>query len=185
MGLAANADAQEDENLRRACSLLTNNSRDLENTTITSTEVVEANSFKQPGRDNILNAPAFCRVVGVSDPAINFEVWLPLAKWNGKYNGVGNGGMAGVISHTAMAGALNRGYATASTDTGHERAYILCLQSHLAIIAHASAKFDSLHVFVSHDQAPQRFARISSQTFVAVQRELLNAGGEVALLRNQ
>jgi Tannase and feruloyl esterase len=32
---------------------------------------------------------------------------------------VGGGGFAGVISYGAIATALNRGYATASTDTGH------------------------------------------------------------------
>jgi feruloyl esterase len=67
--------------------------------------------------------PAFCRVIGVVAPSNNFEVWLPPAsgekKWNGKFNGVGNGGMAGSISYSAMIQALARGYATASTDTGH------------------------------------------------------------------
>ena len=115
------ARAQDTPNLRSACPLLTNNTLDLENTTISSAEIVEANSFRQPGRDSNLMTPAFCRVVGVTDPAINFEVWLPLDNWNGKYNGVGNGGMAGVISYSALASALNRGYAAASTDTGHDQ----------------------------------------------------------------
>ena len=30
---------------------------------------------------------------------IRFEVWLPLAHWNGKFQGVGNGGLGGVISY--------------------------------------------------------------------------------------
>jgi feruloyl esterase len=60
-----------------------------------------------------------CRVVGVVSPAINFEVWMPVTGWNGKFNGVGNGGLAGSISYDAMRTALARGYATASTDTGH------------------------------------------------------------------
>ena len=115
------ARAQETPKLRSACPLLTNNTLDLENTTISSAEIVEANSFRQPGRDSNLMTPAFCRVVGVTDPAINFEVWLPLDNWNGKYNGVGNGGMAGVISYSALASALTRGYAAASTDTGHDQ----------------------------------------------------------------
>jgi feruloyl esterase len=67
--------------------------------------------------------PAFCRVIGVVAPAINFEVWLPPSsgekQWNGKFNGVGNGGLAGSISYSAMVQSLARGYATASTDTGH------------------------------------------------------------------
>jgi feruloyl esterase len=63
--------------------------------------------------------PSFCRVVGVIHPAIRFEVWLPLKDWNGKFNAVGGGGFAGAISYGPMAEALKRGYATASTDTGH------------------------------------------------------------------
>ena len=52
---------------------------------------------------------------------------MPLPNWNGKFQGVGNGGLAGFIPYAAgnggiergMAEALNRGYATISTDTGH------------------------------------------------------------------
>jgi feruloyl esterase len=39
--------------------------------------------------------------------------------WNGKFEGVGNGGLAGTISYSSMAPGLQRGFATASTDTGH------------------------------------------------------------------
>jgi len=75
------------------------------------------------GRGNpYANTPAFCRVAATlaptSDSDIKVEVWLP-AKWNNKYQAVGNGGWAGVVSYTAMAAAVNAGYATASTDTGH------------------------------------------------------------------
>ena len=67
--------------------------------------------------------PAFCRVAATltptSDSDIKIEVWLPASGWNGKFQAVGNGGWAGVISYGAMAQALRRGFATASTDTGH------------------------------------------------------------------
>jgi feruloyl esterase len=62
---------------------------------------------------------AICRVAGTVTPAIKFEVWLPSGTWNGKFQGVGNGGLAGTISYAAMRTALATGYATASTDTGH------------------------------------------------------------------
>ena len=88
-------------------------------TRVSLTEIVEQNSFTAPGSDNAIDTPAFCRIVAVTSPAVNFEVWLPLSGWNGKYQSVGNGGMAGTISYAAMASALRRGYATASTDTGH------------------------------------------------------------------
>ncbi|MBI07920.1 MAG: tannase/feruloyl esterase family alpha/beta hydrolase [Rhodospirillaceae bacterium] len=91
----------------------------LPDTTITLAEAVPAGSFTPPGGDAI-DLPTFCRVAVTSEPAVNFEVWLP-EDWNGKFHAAGNGGMAGVISYGAMAGALRRGYATASTDTGHVR----------------------------------------------------------------
>jgi hypothetical protein len=77
----------------------------------------------------------FCRVTiivpnanGTFTPsAINIEIWLPETNWNGRYEGVGGGGFAGTISAkasvestpTGLVNALNAGYATASTDTGH------------------------------------------------------------------
>lgn len=62
---------------------------------------------------------AICRVAGTVAPQIKFEVWMPSADWNGKFQGVGNGGLAGTISYGALRTALTTGYATASTDTGH------------------------------------------------------------------
>jgi len=68
---------------------------------------------------------AFCRVTGTIAPAIRFEVWLPIAPaWNGKLQGVGNGGVAGAINYPAMATALERGYAAVSSDLGHEGGFI-------------------------------------------------------------
>jgi feruloyl esterase len=66
---------------------------------------------------------AFCRVAAAlkpsSDSDIKIEVWLPVSGWNGKYQAVGNGGWSGSINVNAMTQALQRGYATSSTDTGH------------------------------------------------------------------
>jgi feruloyl esterase len=68
--------------------------------------------------------PAHCRVAATlapsTDSQIEMEVWLPTETWNGKFQAVGNGGWAGVISYPAMATAVQEGYATASTDTGHK-----------------------------------------------------------------
>ena len=70
-----------------------------------------------------LDAP-FCRVEGTiktSDRSnVGFEVWLPeKAAWNGKYQGVGNGGWAGSMRFGSMNQSLVAGYAVSATDTGH------------------------------------------------------------------
>lgn len=76
----------------------------------------------QPGEAK--NLPAFCRVAAEIRPApdsdIKIEVWMPLSAWNGKFIAVGNGGWSGAISYGAMEQMLLRGYATASTNTGHD-----------------------------------------------------------------
>ena len=95
----------------------------LPGTTITSAKSIPSGSFTPPGGRALDNLPAFCEVHGMLKPsevsAIDFEVWLPASGWNGKLEGVGNGGLAGTISFAAMATALRNGFATASTDTGH------------------------------------------------------------------
>jgi len=108
-----------------ACASLAE--RKLPDTTITTAQALTTGSFTPPGAANaITNLPPFCRVAGViaptSESQILFEVWLPLEAWNGKFAGVGNGGWAGVISYGPLAQQLRRGYATASTNTGHQAA---------------------------------------------------------------
>ena len=98
----------------------------LPHTTITAADTVAQSAFtgaSARGYD-YKTLPAFCRVQGViaptSDSHIEFEVWMPASGWNGKYQGVGNGGFAGEITSSQLAAALSAGYATASTDTGHK-----------------------------------------------------------------
>ena len=91
----------------------------LPDTTIKTAEEVAGPSFTPPAGGAMNGLPRFCRVAATTKPAVNFEVWLPVEKWNGKYQGVGNGANGGSIVYGAMAAALRRGYATASTDTGH------------------------------------------------------------------
>jgi feruloyl esterase len=106
----------------------------LDNAKITIAQEVAAGAFAPPGAARQSGAapqqprafaalPAFCRVAATLAPStdsdIKIEVWLPSAKWNGKFQAVGNGGWAGSISYAALAAAVAAGYATASTDTGH------------------------------------------------------------------
>jgi feruloyl esterase len=78
-------------------------------TRITSAAVVAANGAN----------PQFCQVDGqVATPGneVNFRLGLPQG-WNGKYYFVGVGGTGGTIGR--LDAGLARGYASASTDTGH------------------------------------------------------------------
>lgn len=67
--------------------------------------------------------PAHCRVNGVIEPEVAFEVNLP-AMWNGRFYMIGNGGLAGEgfddpRRSQERAAALEHGFAIASTNTGH------------------------------------------------------------------
>ncbi len=70
----------------------------LPDTTIKTAVEVAGPSFAPAGAAALTNLPAFCRVAGDTGPAVNFEVWLPLSTWNGKFQGVGNGANAGTIA---------------------------------------------------------------------------------------
>ncbi len=97
----------------------------LPDTTIDSTEVVAAGPYQDPvsAWAPPIQLPEHCRVLGTIRPTpdsdIKFQVWLPTATWNGKFQGSGNGGFAGSINYTGLATSVQRGYAGASTDTGH------------------------------------------------------------------
>ena len=69
--------------------------------------------------------PAYCRVLGYVRPAINFEIRLPVAQWNGKFYMAGCGGFCGKLDadktgfFNAMNFALRRNYAVSTMDSGH------------------------------------------------------------------
>jgi feruloyl esterase len=84
--------------------------------------------------------PAFCRVTGgiaetgAAEP-INFEVWLPLDNWNGRFEAMGNHGFAGEIEYSDMGPELVKGFAVAATDTGHAgSAATAWMQNHQQIV---------------------------------------------------
>jgi len=99
---------------------------------ITFAQTVEAGTFAGPrnpnsGRDLTApykNVPAFCRVVAQATPSpdsdIRIEIWLPSAGWNGKLQGIGNGGFAGLIDYMQLGVVVTKGYAATATTTGHE-----------------------------------------------------------------
>lgn len=108
----------------------------LHNSTITIAQTVGAGEYRLPpssadrpgmniaGRTQFGTNPVFCRVAAIlkpsTDSAIKIEVWLPQSGWNGKFLGVGNSGWGGALMYSGMLTGLLDGYATASTDTGHD-----------------------------------------------------------------
>lgn len=114
-----------------SCSALTKNQ--YPNVTITAAIFLnDPQGFLPPKTPGMFGTPAglkvsapFCRVIGhiepVRDSHIEFEVWLPPASnWNGKYLAVGNPAFEGAIKYQGLAASLAQGYATASSDTGHQ-----------------------------------------------------------------
>ena len=96
----------------------------LPQTRITSAQSIAAGEWTPAsGGQPIRDLPALCRVAATLAPSkdseIRIEVWLPQAGWNGKLQSVGNGGWSGAINYGGLASAVRRGYASASTDTGH------------------------------------------------------------------
>jgi hypothetical protein len=51
---------------------------------------------------------SFCRVAGVVEPAINFETWMPLDAWNGRFHGAGLGAFWGKLPYRVMAQSLEK-----------------------------------------------------------------------------
>ena len=102
----------------------------LQQSTVVRSETVETGKFSPPRTNQQDPQPvmeglrSFCRVVVLVRPAndsvITVELWLPLSNWNHKLMAVGNGGWAGEIYYDQMGQALDRGYAVAATDGGHD-----------------------------------------------------------------
>ena len=76
---------------------------------VTSAQIIAANA----------TAPEHCDVRGVILPEAKFAVKLP-TNWNNRFYMVGGGGYAGQLSLPQMNPGLQKGYATATTDTGHD-----------------------------------------------------------------
>jgi feruloyl esterase len=110
-----------------SCESLTGQA--LANVKVTSAMTLAAGAFTPPAPPQgqapaAVQLPAHCAVMATLTPAsdsdIKMALWLPTEGWNGKFLMVGNGGWGGSIEYAAMAEPLGRGYAVASTDTGHE-----------------------------------------------------------------
>ncbi len=78
-----------------------------------------ASPFNLFAAGNAATDRRFCRIAGVIEREIRFELWLP-EDWNGRFLGLGNAGYTGAINYPGMGRGLSLGFAAASTDTGHQ-----------------------------------------------------------------
>lgn len=100
----------------------------LPNASVTMAQAVPAGEMQLGGRGGRggpgLNLPAFCRVAATLKPSndseIKMEIWLPSSGWNGNLEANGNGGWTGSIAPATLAAGVQRGYAAAMSDLGHE-----------------------------------------------------------------
>lgn len=104
----------------------------LPHVSVVSASMVTSGSYIPPGTTTpITGLPAFCdAALTDTDSAgnvINIRVWLP-SNWNGRFEGIGGGGYScGIIYPSlvpgigSLAGGVESGYATASTDCGNTK----------------------------------------------------------------
>ncbi len=118
--LAAPVAAQTANEEASACTALMGYA--LDGGQVTSAKVMPAS---QDGPYGAL--PAYCEVRATARPAISIEVRLPLENWNGGLYQTGCGGFCGILGRAdagggfinAMGPGLAKGYATATSDSGH------------------------------------------------------------------
>lgn len=86
-----------------------------------ATPVAAGSGFASPDARAPKVEAGFCRIEGVIEKEIGFELWLPVKRaWNGHLLTGGVGGQAGSFNYRELARGVSRGYAAASTDTGHK-----------------------------------------------------------------
>jgi hypothetical protein len=121
--------AQSDGSNSQKCEAL--GKLNLPNVVIAEAKTIPAGEFAGPrhpftGADISAfykQLPGFCRILAKARPSsdsdITIEVWMPLDNWNGKLQGLANGGFAGAINYLELGASLQHGYVATGTDTGH------------------------------------------------------------------
>jgi feruloyl esterase len=88
-----------------------------------ATAITPPGSWTAPaalGTPSTVTVP-FCRVEGMIEKRIGFELWLPPpAAWNGRLLGAGVGGDAGVFNFRDLSRGVTAGFASSTTDGGHK-----------------------------------------------------------------
>ncbi|MDG2318765.1 MAG: tannase/feruloyl esterase family alpha/beta hydrolase [Rhodospirillaceae bacterium] len=124
-------------------------------THVTASRVVE-------GSDDM---PAYCQVTGYVSPAVEFEMWMPVRNWNGKFLYRGCGGYCGFVGVASCANHVKDGYACIASDMGHTSTALDAKWAYNAIQAEIDFGYRSTHVVTVagkaiaesfYDDAPNR-----------------------------
>ena len=113
------------QNQPRACDASSFADLPLSGANVKSVSVQATRGYTPSGQTApVQDLPEFCLVKGEarpsSDSLINFELWVPLEGWNGKFVVTGNGGYSPALRYGDMAYAIRQGYAVMGGDTGHQ-----------------------------------------------------------------
>ncbi|KAL4909116.1 hypothetical protein BDW74DRAFT_187460 [Aspergillus multicolor] len=105
---------------------------DLPGAAILDVEANEAHNYSTTGlgpgtNDGGILTISFCNVTVTYthpgwDDTVTTQVWLPLDNWNGRFQALGGGGYSTSIGSLYLPYAVAQGFASASTDGGHEGA---------------------------------------------------------------
>lgn len=109
--------------------------------------------------------PTYCKVNALIAPALNFEMRIPNT-WNGKLHYAGGGGFNGFIrpvddGEIPILAALNRGYVTVASDSGH-------VGSHFTGIPYLDASWA-----IGNPLAEELYGSLSVPTVTAATIELI------------
>lgn len=135
--------------------------------------------------------PAYCKVQGLISPSLRFELRLP-ERWNGKLHFWGGGGYNGFVQPLTGANAnaqrplvaLKAGYATVSTDSGHQSASNRDASFALND-AHAAELFGSLAVPTVMSSVVKALAQAYGSTPSRSYFEGCSNGGREAMINAQ
>lgn len=109
----------QDTRMQQACEQFA--SRPFAEVKIVASQAVSSGQIVNLNQPITYVGQSFCRVEGFIDADIGFELWLPAPEqWNQRLLTGGVGGQAGSFNYQIAHRGVQRGYATATTDSGHK-----------------------------------------------------------------
>jgi feruloyl esterase len=149
-----------------------------EKTSVTASKWMPADTAK--------NLPELCEVTGTAKPVAGSNITvvyrLP-TNWNGKLLGLGGGGWAGNIRMETAAQGLQKGYATAQTNGGHDVSNVW--ETAWAANPEAATDFSYRAILVMTDLGKQVVAKYYGQAHKRAYFQGCSTGGRQGLMEVQ